>query len=83
MRFPKLVEGRLVRREKRFFAHVELADGSQVVSHCANPGSMKGCARERARVWLSESDSPTGQLRFTWELPRAGQASAQRTLLPG
>jgi sugar fermentation stimulation protein A len=68
VRFPKLVEGRLVRREKRFFAHVELADGRRVVSHCANPGSMKGCARERARVWLSESDSPARQLRFTWEL---------------
>ena len=68
MRFPKLVEGRLVRREKRFFAHVELGDGSTVVSHCANPGSMKGCAREQARVWLSQSDSPTRRLRFTWEL---------------
>jgi sugar fermentation stimulation protein A len=29
---------------------------------------MKGCARERARVWLSESDRPGRSLRFTWEL---------------
>ena len=58
----------MLRRDKRFFAAVELADGRTVVSHCPNPGSMKGCARERARVWLSESDDPARRLRYTWEL---------------
>lgn len=68
MRFPRLVEGRLVRRYKRFFADVELPGGQLVVAHCPNPGAMTGCARERARVWLSESDSPARRLRYTWEL---------------
>jgi sugar fermentation stimulation protein A len=71
VRFPRLLEGRLLGREKRFFAHVELADGTVVTSHCPNPGSMRGCARERARVWLSESDAPGRRLRFTWELVEA------------
>lgn len=62
-------------REKRFFARVELADGSLVVSHCPNPGSMRGCARERARVWLSESDNPARRLRFTWELVEAEEGA--------
>lgn len=71
MRFPHLVEGRLVRRYKRFFADVELPGGEVVVSHCANPGSMRTCAPDRARVWLSASDRPGRKLRWTWELVEA------------
>jgi len=74
VQFPALVEGRLVRRYKRFFADVELAGGDVVVSHCPNPGSMRSCAEDRAPVWLSESDRPGRKLRFTWELARVGGA---------
>ena len=63
-----LVEGRLVDRYKRFFADVELAGGEVVVSHCANPGSMRGCRPDGARVWVSQSDDPRRKLRYTWEL---------------
>ena len=69
-----LVEGRFVRRYKRFFADVELPGGEVVVSHCPNPGSMQSCAPDGARVWLSESDSPTRKLRYTWELVEADGA---------
>jgi sugar fermentation stimulation protein A len=74
MQFPALVEGRFLRRYKRFFADVELAGGEVVVSHCPNPGSMQSCAPDRARVWLSESNSPTRKLRYTWELVEADGA---------
>ncbi|MDX1634434.1 MAG: DNA/RNA nuclease SfsA [Marinobacter sp.] len=65
---PDLIEGRLVRRYKRFLADVVLADGTEVTAHCPNTGSMMGCQPEQGRVWLSASDDPKRKLRYTWEL---------------
>lgn len=63
-----LVEGRLLRRYKRFLADIELASGETVVAHCANPGSMAGLAEPDSKVWLSPANSPARKLRWTWEL---------------
>ncbi len=72
MRFARaLVEGRLIRRYKRFLADVQLG-GGVVTAACPNTGSMLGCAEAGNRVWLSESDRATRKYRHTWELVEVG-----------
>ncbi len=65
--FP-LTHGRLVRRYKRFLADVRLDNGSEVLAHCTNSGSMKSCLEENAEVWLSPADDPKRKTQFTWEM---------------
>ena len=85
MKFPEpLVEGRLIRRYKRFLADVRLPDGSEITAHCPNTGSMLGCQPEDARVWLSHSDNPKRKLQYTWELVETspGQLACVNTARP-
>lgn len=64
----KLLEGRLIKRYKRFLADVELETGEVITAHCANTGAMTGCQPENARVWLSVSDNPKRKYPHSWEL---------------
>ncbi|THD85707.1 DNA/RNA nuclease SfsA [Aliigemmobacter aestuarii] len=81
MRFQTLLtEGRLLRRYKRFLADIELADGTVVTAHCANPGSMRtmcdpGCD-SGARVWIEGNDDPRKKLRWSWKLVETGTGLA-------
>jgi sugar fermentation stimulation protein A len=65
-----LIHGRLLRRYKRFLADVALDDGTKVVAHCTNSGSMKSCLEEGAEVWLSPAADPKRKTRYTWEMIR-------------
>jgi len=67
------LEGRLVRRWKRFFAEIESSDGRKLVVHCPNPGSMLGLAEPGLRVRCSTSDSPSRRLRHGLEMVRVGR----------
>jgi sugar fermentation stimulation protein A len=63
-----LIEGRLVRRYKRFLADVALPDGEVVVAHTANTGAMLGCCEPGRRVWMSRHDNPGRKLPYTLEM---------------
>lgn len=74
MFFPtELIEGVLVRRYQRFLADVRLADGSVVVAHCPNTGSMKTCLEPGTRAWLSPA-RPGRKLAYTWEVAEQAEA---------
>lgn len=63
-----LIEGRLIRRYKRFLADIELSSGEIVTAHTANTGAMTGCSAPGSRVWLSRSDNSKRKYPYTWEL---------------
>ncbi len=63
-----LMHGRLIKRYKRFLADIQLDDGTIVVAHCTNSGSMKSCLEENAEVYLSPAKDPKRKTQFTWEM---------------
>jgi sugar fermentation stimulation protein A len=67
-----MIEGRLIRRYKRFLADVELGDGSTLTVHCPNSGSMKTCVGEGWPAQLSISDNPKRKYPHTLEMVHNG-----------
>lgn len=66
------LEGRLVRRYKRFLADVALPDGREITVHCPNPGRMLGTQTPGSPVRCSTHDDPRRKLRHTLEMIRVG-----------
>ncbi|KAJ9436217.1 Sugar fermentation stimulation protein-like protein [Diplonema papillatum] len=75
--FKGLVDGLLLKRYKRFLCDVQLADGSVVTCHMANPGSMLGMCVKNAPVKLSHypaASFPQRKLRYGVEAIRIRDA---------
>lgn len=62
------IEGRLIKRYKRFLADIELADGRTITAHTPNTGSMKGCAEPGSRVWVYDTQNPARKYVYSWDL---------------
>lgn len=83
IRWPRLIEGVLIRRYKRFLADVKLRNGHVVTAHCPNSGSMLTCSEPGRQVYLSSHNGPHRKLRYTWEMIRMPSSLVGvNTLLP-
>ncbi len=69
-----LLEGHLIKRYKRFFADIELLDGSLITAHCANTGSMAGLKESGNRVWVETANNPKRKLKYDWRIVEADHA---------
>ncbi|HAN32271.1 MAG TPA: DNA/RNA nuclease SfsA, partial [Myxococcales bacterium] len=68
-------QGRLVRRYKRFLADIVLEDGTEIVAHCANTGSMRGLTEPGSSVLVWQSDNPKRKLKWSWKAVQATTGS--------
>lgn len=74
MRFEQpLLEGTLIRRERKFVADVMLTSGEEIAAHCANPGQLLGCAEPGSKVLVSVHDNPKIKFRHQLEVIYAGR----------
>ncbi|MFT7670659.1 MAG: sugar fermentation stimulation protein A [Planctomycetota bacterium] len=62
-----IIEGRLLKRYKRFLADIELQGGEIITAHCPNTGSLTGCVEPGSRVILRDSDNPKRKYRWTFQ----------------
>lgn len=68
LKWPRLTQGTLIRRYKRFMADVKLRNNHVVTAHCPNSGSMKACCEPGRTVYLSRHNKKTRRLKYTWEM---------------
>ncbi len=69
MKLPSgMIEGRLIKRYKRFMADIILEDDSIVTAHTPNTGRLTQCAIPGSRALISPAGNPARKLKFTLEL---------------
>ncbi len=76
MKWPqKLIEGKLLKRYKRFFADVEIA-GKIEVAHVPNTGSLKSVLFPGQACLVSPAKDPNRKLKFTLEAAKVDTESS-------
>lgn len=65
---PPLIQGRLIRRYKRFLADVRGPSGEELTIHCPNTGAMTYCMAAGKKIWYSTSSNPKRKYPHTWEI---------------
>lgn len=70
--YPPLIQGRLIKRYKRFLADIELETGEIITAHCPNTGPMTGICQPNSLVQVSQSNNPKRKLAYTWEMIQIG-----------
>ncbi len=85
VRFPPLLEARLIVRENRFVVQAELPGGKLVKAHTNNTGRMRTCSSPGSRIFLSESSNPKRKLKYSLVLVEGaeGRLVGVDTSLPG
>ena len=63
-----LIEGKLIKRYKRFLADCEIPEVGEVVAHCPNSGSMKTLVDGEPRAWVRHVPDPHRKLKWTLTL---------------
>ncbi len=61
-----LVPARLLRRQQRFLAQVELADGSRPWVHVPNSGALTGCLEPGLPILLTRESASHRKTSYTW-----------------
>jgi len=68
IKWPKLIEGKLIKRYKRFKADVKLKNGHIITALCPNTGRMTSCSEPGSTVYLSRHFRAERKLKYTWEM---------------
>ena len=63
----KLISGQFIKRYKRFFVDIKVKN-KIITAHCPNTGSMYGLLKKGNKVWLSKSDNPKRELKYTLQI---------------
>lgn len=64
-----------MRRQKRFFADVKLRNGEHITAHCANAGSLMGCAEPGNKVLISIHEDARRRFKHHVEIMYAGRTA--------
>ncbi len=65
----KLIQASFIKRYKRFFVDVKLAENNEIVTaHCANTGKMLGLCNEDSLVYIAPKTNPKAKLKYGLEI---------------
>ncbi len=67
-----ILDATFLGRRRRFLADMRLPDGTEVVAHCANTGSLETCLVPGAPALLWDSRNPKRKLQLSWKAIRVG-----------